>query len=126
MNDLTAIILFAHGSTVQEANQGIAHLAEVLSSKAGLPAGCAFLEIAQPDLATAIAKFAGHGMVRIIIVPYFLSLGVHVREDMPRLVTEQRLLYQNVEILVAQSLDAHPSMIELLMSRIQEVLPSGN
>lgn len=125
MNDFTAIILFAHGSTVLEANQGVERLAEELSRKAGFPAGCAFLEMAQPDLAAAIAGYASQGMTRIVIVPYFLSMGVHVREDIPRLVAEQRLHFPNVEILVAQSLESHPSMIDLLLSRIQEVLPSG-
>ena len=125
MNDFTAIILFAHGSTVLEANQGVSRLAEELSRKAGLPATCAFLELAQPDLAAAIAGYASQGMKRIIIVPYFLSMGVHVREDMPRLVAEQRVRFPNIEILVAQSLESHPGMIDLLLSRIQEVLPSG-
>ena len=84
--------------------RGSPRLAEEVSRRASCPACCAFLETAQPDLGTAIAKTAAAGAVRIVVMPYFLVMGVHVRADLPRLVEQQRALFPKVEILVAESL----------------------
>ena len=118
-----AIIVFAHGSLVEEANREIARLAEEVSRRAQCPASCAFLEAAQPDLATAVARAVGLGVRRIVVVPYFLTMGVHVRQDLPRLIQQQRIRFPKVEILVGQSLEGLPRMAELILDRVQEALP---
>lgn len=121
----TAIILFAHGSAVAEANDQVGALAEEISRRAGCPAGGAFLEMAQPDLSAAVASFAKAGVRRIVVVPYFLSLGVHVRKDLPKLIDEQRALFPGVEILAGQPLEGSPGMATLILDRVREVLKSG-
>src|SRR5437879_1488705 len=93
----TAIILFAHGSAVAEANRQVGLLAEEVSRLARRPAGCAFLEMAQPDLPAAVARAADSGAQRIVVIPYFLTMGVHVRNDLPRLIEQQRALFPGVE-----------------------------
>ena len=119
----TAIVLFAHGSAVSEANRQVAALAEEISRRAGCPAGCAFLEIAQPDLAAAVAAFAKAGVRRIVLVPYFLTMGVHVREDLPKLIEEQRARFPGVEILAGQPLEGSPGMAGLILELVRAVLP---
>ena len=75
MNQLeTSVILFAHGSKASEANDGIVRLAQELSRQSGFPAQAAFLEIAQPDLAAAMADACRKGARRVIIVRTFLRL----------------------------------------------------
>lgn len=118
----TAIIVFAHGSAIPEANEGIARLAEEVSRKAGCPASCAFLELVQPDLATAVARATGAGAKRVIIIPCFLTVGVHVREDLPQLVQQQRALFPGMEIRVGQSLEGHAGIAEIILDRVREVL----
>ena len=122
----TAIILFAHGSAVPEANRQVALLAEEVSRLAGSPAACAFLEMAQPDLPTALAQAAGAGAQRIVVVPYFLTMGVHVCRDLPELVERQRTLLPEVEIVVGQSLEGYSGMAELIVNRLKEILPEDN
>ncbi|MBI3895668.1 MAG: CbiX/SirB N-terminal domain-containing protein [Acidobacteria bacterium] len=122
---VTAILIFAHGSAVPEANQSVARLAAEVSRRAHYPAGCAFLELAQPDLATAVADFVASGIRRIVLIPYFLSMGVHVRQDLPRLVEQQRASFPEVEILMGQSLESYPGMVEVVLNRVKETLPSG-
>lgn len=125
MNAPTTIILFAHGSAVPEANRAIADLAQEVSRRARCPAGCAFLEIEQPDLPVAVAQAVRAGAGRIVIIPYFLTLGVHMRQDLPRLVEQQRQRFPGTEILVGQSLDNHPRMVEVILDRVQEVSGEG-
>ena len=122
----TAIIVFAHGSSVPEANQGVARLAEEVSRRAGCPSSCAFLELAQPDLGAAIAKSVAAGADRIVVIPYFLVMGVHVRKDLPRLIDRQRVLFPKVEILAGASLESSPAMAEVVLDRVREALPEGS
>ncbi len=121
----TAIILFAHGSAVPEANRQVTRLAEEVSRGARCPVDCAFLEKAQPDLPAAGARAVEKGARRIVVIPYFLTMGVHVRNDLPLLIARQRALFPGVEILVGQSLQGYPGMAELILDRVREVLPSG-
>jgi len=123
MNDQnTAIIVFAHGSKVQEANETISRLASGVSRTSGLPATAAFLEVAQPDLHVAVAGAVQAGARKVLIVPCFLVFGVHVRQDLPRLVGALQAAHPAVEILVSQPLEGHPGLAEILASRVREAL----
>lgn len=118
----TAIIVFAHGSAVPEANGEVARLAEEVARRAHCPARSAFLEQAQPDLAAAVAESVAAGARRIVVVPYFLTMGTHVRRDLPRLLAEQRARFPDVDFCAGQSLEGYPGMADVLLSRVQEAL----
>ena len=121
----TSIILFAHGSVVREANRQVCYLAEEVSRLAHCPVDCAFLEQAPPDLPAAVAQAVERGARRIVVIPYFLTMGVHVRNDLPRLIDRQRSQFPGVEILVGQPLGDYPGMPQLILDRVRELLPSG-
>ena len=75
---VTTVILFAHGSPVPEANQGIAALARRVQES--MPGGVvlpAFLDSAQPDLGAAVAEAVRRGASRLVVMPYFLTVGLH-------------------------------------------------
>lgn len=118
-----AVILFAHGSAVEEANQGVRELArriEAAGSYAYVRAS--FLGPGQPELGPAIAEAVGAGFDRIVVIPYFLTLGIHLRRDLPRLVEAEKQRHPRLEIQVGRSLEDHPEMASLVLSRIQEVM----
>jgi sirohydrochlorin ferrochelatase len=69
----------------------------------------AFLE-AQPGLAEAVARLAGSGATRILVVPYFLTLGIHLQRDLPAIVEQLAQAHQNVEIRITPPLDGHPAL----------------
>jgi sirohydrochlorin ferrochelatase len=117
-----AIIVFAHGSRVEEANTGVRELAQQVRQAGSFEhVRAAFLEMAQPGLSTAIAEAVAAGWRRIIVVPYFLTMGVHLRHDLPELVASERDRHPGVEIHVADSLEGHPSLPSLLIDRILAV-----
>ena len=120
----TAIIVFAHGSKVPEANDVFVRLAAEVSHQSGLPSRAAFLEIAEPDLGAAISAAVREGARRIVIAPAFLTIGRHVSEDLPRLVREQQAAHPAIEILAGQSLEGHPGVATILLERVTDVLGS--
>jgi sirohydrochlorin ferrochelatase len=78
----------------------------------------AFLEAA-PQLGDAVAKIVNEGAGEILVLPYFLTLGIHLQRDLPRLVEdlEQR---HGVRIRVAPPLDGHPELSRILVDRAAE------
>ncbi len=83
------ILLIAHGSRKQAANQEVIHLAQKLSQKSSQKIIGCFLEIAQPDIPTALERAIKEKPDMIKILPYFLTQGRHVTEDIPRIVNDK-------------------------------------
>jgi len=122
---MTGVILFAHGSPVPEANQGVAALARQVAEKLEAEfVTAAFLDSAPPDLGAALAEAARRGVSRVVVMPYFLTMGLHLRRDLPRLMAEQRARFPQLEIIVSESLEGYPGMVEAVLGRVREALNS--
>lgn len=78
----------------------------------------AFLE-ADPRLGEAVGKLAGAGVGSILVLPYFLTLGIHLQRDLPKLVAGLEREYA-VSIRVAPPLDGHPELSRILVDRARE------
>lgn len=121
-NGEPAILLFAHGSAVEEANQGIRDLAARIQSQGAYAyVRAAFLGPGQPELGPAIAAAVGAGFHRVVVIPYFLTEGKHLRLDLPRLVAAEKQKFPALEIQIGRSLEDHPEMPALVLSRIREI-----
>jgi sirohydrochlorin ferrochelatase len=114
-------VVFGHGSSVESANDAVRAMAAELQRRNGYEAvETAFLEAGKPDLRGAIDRLAGQGVERAIVIPYFLTLGMHLKRDLPRLVAEIRAVHPGLEIQVTPPLDGHPALIEALLGRARE------
>lgn len=82
----------------------------------------AFLEQGRPDLAGALEAAVAQGAKRVVVVPYFLTLGIHLQRDLPNIVSGLARIHQGVEIRVAPPLEGHPALGKILKERAQEVL----
>ncbi len=80
----------------------------------------AFLEAGRPDLRGAVEALASRGIQRVIVIPYFLTLGMHLQRDLPHLVEELRAMHSGMEIRVTAPLDGHPALIDALVGRARE------
>jgi sirohydrochlorin ferrochelatase len=117
-----AIILFAHGSAVEDANEGVRELARRIQSEgAHAYVRASFLGPGQPELGSAISEAVAEGFDRIVVIPYFLTLGIHLRRDLPRLVAAEKKKHPGLEIKVGRSLEDHPELASLVLSRIREI-----
>lgn len=83
----TGYILFAHGSSIESANEAVRVVASELARAGGYDAVvAAFLEGGTPDLSAAVGKLSARGVSRVAVLPYFLTLGLHLQRDLPRLI----------------------------------------
>ena len=72
------------------------------------------------DLADAVGALVARGATRIVVIPYFLTLGIHLQRDLPRIADELRRIYPGVSIDIAEPLDGHPALLEILIDRWKE------
>src|SRR5579862_6130886 len=115
---MTGYIVFAHGSSVESANDAVRAVTGEMARRGGYQAvETAFLEGGRPDLAGAVEKLAGRGLSRVVVIPYFLTLGLHLQRDLPRLIQELKRTHPGLDIEVTQPLDGHPGMVDALLDR---------
>jgi len=120
---MTGLIVFAHGSSVAAANESVVQVTNALAAAGGYDiVEPAYLEMAQPDLPAAVAKLAARGVTRAIVIPYFLTLGIHLRRDLPRIVAELEGIHPGMKIEVTEPLHGHPGLVEILLARAQAAL----
>lgn len=81
------LLLIAHGSRRAESNEEIRRLAAALADRAQdrfADVRCAFLELAEPGIGAGLEQCIADGATEVVVLPYFLSAGRHVVEDIPR------------------------------------------
>ncbi|HTS64553.1 MAG TPA: CbiX/SirB N-terminal domain-containing protein [Candidatus Acidoferrales bacterium] len=119
----TGVIVFAHGSRIESANEAVRAVAADLARESGHPhVLAAFLELGDPALETAAARLAAAGADRIVILPYFLTLGLHMERDLPRIRDQISAAHPGMKVLVAPPLDGHPALARILADRLREAV----
>jgi sirohydrochlorin ferrochelatase len=118
-------VIFAHGSRIESANEGVREIAVAFACAGSYPqVETAFLELGQPDLAGAVARLATEGARHIVVIPYFLTLGIHLERDLPALVAKLMGAHPGIEIRVTKPLEGHPDLVRILLDRAGEALIS--
>ena len=109
------IILLAHGSRDPLWKAPIAAVAAHIEKLAPLIAvRCAYLEVMAPDLAISVAELASLGVLAIRVIPLFLGMGKHTREDLPRLLASVRASHPQIAFDLRPALGEEPRVIELI------------
>jgi len=78
----------------------------------------AFLGGSGQTIEKGIAALAARGVTEIKIVPYFLFIGIHVKEDIPRIASQCALNYPGIKITMGDSLGADQRLADILVDRI--------
>jgi sirohydrochlorin cobaltochelatase len=79
-----------------------------------VPVVCAYLELSTPDLASACAQLVELGSRNIRVVPMFLGVGRHAREDLPVLLDQVRQQHPEVSFELRPAVGEDPRLIGLL------------
>jgi len=101
MNTAPAVILFAHGARDPRWAEPVLALAQRL--RQALPEAYvqpAFLEFLSPSLPEAVEAALARGHRRVALVPVFIAVGGHLREDLPQLLACVRSAHPDVSIEV--------------------------
>jgi len=116
-----ALLLIAHGSRQPKANADLSRLADELRQTGRfVHVEPAYLELAQPDIDAGAANCLRHGVRRVILLPYFLSAGVHVRRDLTAARDRLAARFPASEFLLAEPLGPHPLLTDIVLQRASE------
>ena len=98
------------------------HVAQELRKESGIRSvSCAYLSWASPSVPEAIQALVKKGAKEIHLVPYFLLLGRHIKEDIPRIKKEARLAHHGrVKIKVCRYLGYDRRIVSLVKQRLRE------
>jgi len=109
------IVLLAHGSRDPLWHRPMQAVAQRISQNSTeLAVECAYLELSTPDLPTACHSLLARGVGIITIIPMFLGVGKHAREDLPVLVEALRLNHPDTEFELQGAVGEDPRLIALL------------
>lgn len=112
------MMLIAHGSRRQAANDEVRLLAERIEEIDGGDYAAvrpAFLELAEPDIQQGVSECVALGATEIVAVPYFLAGGRHVTADIPGELACAQAGNPAIRITLSQYLGQNEAMAELLL-----------
>ena len=110
-----AVVLFAHGSRDPlwcRPVEAVAARMRLLDPD--VPVNCAYLELMAPDLPAAVRSLVTGGAERITVVPMFLGVGRHARQDLPELMATLSREHPAVRFDLQQAIGEDPRVLDLL------------
>lgn len=109
------IVLFAHGSRDARWREPVeAVAARIRLVDPSMLVQCAYLEAAAPDLPTALAELAAQGARQVDVLPIFLGVGKHLREDLPRLMDDLQRSHPDIRLHLRPAIGETPEVVEAL------------
>lgn len=109
------IILLAHGSRDPLWRKPVEAVADRIRQLAPtIQVRCAYLETSAPDLPGACAELAKLGVACVTVVPLFLGLGKHARDDLPIRMAALQASHPAIVFNLRPALGEEARMIELM------------
>lgn len=110
-----AIILFAHGSRDPLWHKPIQAVAARIAQRApNTLVRCAYLELTEPDLPHVASTLIAEGATSLSIVPMFLGVGRHAREDLPALIQALRTEHPHIPLTCQPAVGEQERLLDLL------------
>ncbi len=121
-----AILFLGHGSRAPGANEAMYRVMELIRQRSGYPiVEAGFMELCPPTIEEGMAACVRQGAERVIVIPYFLHMGMHVRADLPAVIDACRRRYPDVEIVMGRHIGYHPLLADILLERVREADEAG-
>jgi sirohydrochlorin ferrochelatase len=120
---MRAVIILGHGSRVPEAGKDMETVASLLKQNYGLDMveACQMSRLG-PHYPEILAKCVSRGATEVVVIPYFLNCGLHIRLDIPEMMKEEAEKYPHVKMIFGKQLGFDPMFAGIICRRVQESL----
>jgi sirohydrochlorin ferrochelatase len=123
MADEPALLLVGHGSRSPAGVAAYWEFATVLRAEApDLAVGCGFIELAEPDLDTAVDVLVAGGATHVVAVPLVLLGAGHLKNDGPAALARGRHRHPDAKFSYARDLGIHPAPLAVAEDRVRSAL----
>jgi sirohydrochlorin ferrochelatase len=120
VDDKRAVILIGHGSRAAGADDDMEKIAKELRAKSGgIVVTCRMSGRGIP-FDEAFKRCIRRGAKEVIVFPYFLHFGVHLREDIPDILRENLRKHPEVRLVLGKHLGYDDALVNLVAKRIDE------
>lgn len=124
------VILLGHGSSLPYAEENFKKLRDLVASDyLTYQIDFAFMTDGKEALNKKIYSNLGKDIEKIIIIPVFLSHGVHTKEDIPKMLGLKSENIKNInfqgrtiKLIYAETLGIDSRIVEIVKDRIQAVI----
>jgi len=117
---LTGVLIIAHGSRAKETETVLEAVLSIVKEK--LPKTIidyAFMEFSDRTVLKGVSALAEKAVKEIKIVPYFLFSGIHIKEDIPNIVSQCKVKFPGVKITMGDSLGVDERLADIIIDRIR-------
>jgi sirohydrochlorin cobaltochelatase len=112
---MLGVIVFAHGSRDPLWRLPVESVArQIALSDPGAAVSCAYLELCEPDIASAAQTLLQQGATHVRVLPLFFGMGKHAREDLPVLMQELAQAHPQVRFEQLPTAGEDPRLTALL------------
>ena len=115
-----ALIILGHGSSNPAATEQFHELVAQLRERRDERVYPAFMELAEPGLAGAVADAVAAGADEIVVQPCFLFDGNHIRRDIPEMLAELAAGRPAVTFRFGRPLGPDARVADILLERAGE------
>ena len=125
----TALIIIDHGSRSAESNKMLDELAQQFAQRYADQFQIvepAHMELAEPSMLQAYGRCVQRGAKRIIVCPFFLGPGKHMRVDIPHLASQAAKQYPGTKYRIAACLGMDEFVLEIVHKRAVQCLVADN
>jgi precorrin-8X/cobalt-precorrin-8 methylmutase len=122
-----AVILLGHGSRVKNAGRSMEMVGAMLKEKYGyrIVETCHMSRLG-PHFPEAFDKCLANGARHILLIPYFLHEGVHMKMDIPGMMQESVAKHPEVRLVMGKHLGFDSLLADLVQKRIEESMRMGD
>jgi sirohydrochlorin ferrochelatase len=119
----SAVVLLGHGSRAEGVSERMLDVARALAACVPtMTVRAAHRELCEPTLEQVVAELVVSGANRIVVLPYFLHLGLHIQHDIPVQLSNLRERYPEVEFVLAEHLGYDERLVPVLLERLSAAL----
>lgn len=119
---MKAVVVLGHGSRAPGASEAMERIAAILRARRGERIEVAHMELAEPSLPAVLERMHCDGIRHIVLVPYFLHQGVHLREDIPGILAEVRSRLPGLEVVLAPHLGYDDALVDVVERRLEQAV----
>jgi sirohydrochlorin ferrochelatase len=118
-----AVVLLGHGSRAEGVSERMAEVARALAARVpSMTVRAAHRELCEPTLEQVADELVASGVHRIVVLPYFLHLGLHIQHDIPVQLSNLRGLHPGVQFVLAEHLGYDERLVPVLIERLSAAL----